>query len=72
MTQTNTYPGNGNHHRSAVDVLEDNQEPKTLFYDPSNPLLAPPKQIDKANQKSRKRKLVILCFVFVVLDASLA
>jgi hypothetical protein len=70
MAQTNTYPGNGNHHRSAVDVLEDNQESKTPFYDPSNPLLASPKQIDKANQKSRKRKLVILCFVFVVLAGS--
>jgi len=70
MTQTNTHPGNGNHHRPAVDVLEDNQEPKTTLYDPSNPLLAPPKQIDKANQKSRKRKLVILCFIFIVLAVS--
>ena len=67
MTQTNTYPGNGNHHRPAVDVLEDNQESKTTFYDPSNPLLAPPKQVDKATHKSRKRRLIIFAFLFVVL-----
>src|SRR6266496_1885028 len=67
MNQTNTYPGNGNHHRPAVDVLEDNQESTPSFYDPSNPLLAPPKQMDKANQKRRKRRLIIVLFVFVVL-----
>ena len=67
MTQTNTYPGNGNHNRPAVDVLEDNQESKTTFYDPSNPLLAPTTQIDKTKQKSRKRRLILLLFVFVVL-----
>src|SRR5438132_14197841 len=67
MTQTNTYPGNGNHHRPAVDVLEDNQEPKTTLYDPSNPLLSPAKEIHKAKQKSRKRRLIIFAFLFVVL-----
>ncbi len=67
MNQTNTYPGNGNHHRPAVDVLEDSQESTPSYYDPSNPLLAPPKQTDKANQKSTKRRLIIVLFVFVVL-----
>src|SRR6266571_4612433 len=67
MTQTNTYPGNGNHHRSAIEVLEDNQQPSATFCDPSNPLLAPPKEIDKTKQKSKKRRLIIFVFLFVVL-----
>src|SRR3989442_1736559 len=67
MTQTNTYPGNGNHHRPAVDVLEDNQQSNSTLYDPSNPLLAAAKEIDKTKQKSKKRKLIIFAFLFVVL-----
>src|ERR1700720_943464 len=67
MTQTNTFPGSGNHHRPAVDVLEDNQQPNETFYDPSNPVLAPPKQIDTAKQKNRRRRLIISCLVFFML-----
>jgi len=66
MIETNTYPGNGNH-RPAVDVLEDNQQTSTTIYDPSNPLLAPPKEIDKTGQKIRKRKLIMLAFLFVLM-----
>ncbi len=68
MNQTKTSSENGNNHRAAgVDVLEGDQQSTSAFYDPSNPLFAPPKQIDKAKQKTRKRKLIILCFVFVLL-----
>ena len=68
MSQTNTFPGNGNNHRAAViDVVEDDQQSASTFYDPSNPLFAPPKQIDKAKKNSRKRKLIIFCFIFVLL-----
>lgn len=69
MSQTNAFPGNGNSHRAATidDVVEDDQQSASAFYDPSNPLLAPPKQIDKAQKNSRKRKLIIFCFIFVLL-----
>lgn len=71
MSQTNTFPGNGNNHRAAViDVVEGDQQSANAFYDRSNPLLAPPRQIDKAKQKNRKRKLIILCLVFVLLAGS--
>ena len=65
MNQTKPSSENGNNHRAAsVDVLEDDQQSTSAFYDPSNPLFAPPKQIDKTKHKTRKRKLIILCFVF--------
>ena len=67
MTQTNTLPDNGNHHRPAVDVLEDDQQSSGTFYDPSNPVLAPPKQMDMAKQTTRRRRLIISCLVFVML-----
>jgi hypothetical protein len=70
MNQPNTSSENGNSRRSAVDVLNENPQSSSTFYDPSNPLLAPPKQLDKTKQKSRKRKLIILCFVFVLLAGS--
>ncbi|HYX30289.1 MAG TPA: hypothetical protein VE863_17245, partial [Pyrinomonadaceae bacterium] len=70
MNQTNTSSGNGNHHRSAVDVLEDNRSSGTTIYDPSNPLLAPPKEIEKTKQKGRTRRLVIVCFVFLALTGA--
>jgi hypothetical protein len=70
MNQSNTSSENGNSHRPAVDVLNENPHSNSAFYDPSNPLLAPPKQLDETKQKSRKRKLIILCFVFVLLAGS--
>ena len=70
MNQPNSSSANGNNHRSAVDVLDGNPESSNTFYDPGNPLLAPPKQVDETKQKSRKRKLIILCFVFVLLAGS--
>src|SRR5258708_19689985 len=70
MSQSNTSYENGNSHRPAVDVLNENPHSNSAFYDPSNPLLAPPKQLDETKPKSRKRKLIILCFVFVLLAGS--
>lgn len=70
MYQPNSSSENGNNHRPAVDVLDDNPQSSNTFYDPSNPLLAPPKQVDETKQKSRKRKLIILCFVFVLVAGS--
>jgi hypothetical protein len=70
MNQPSTASENGHSHRPAVDVLTDNPHSNNGFYDPSNPLLAPPKQLDETKQKSRKRKLIILCFVFVLLAGS--
>jgi hypothetical protein len=70
MNQPNTSSENGNSHRPAVDVLNENPQSNSTFYDPSNPLLAPPKQLDETKQKSRKQKLIILCFVFVLLAGS--
>jgi len=70
MSQSNTSSENGNSHRPAVDVLNENPHSNSAFYDPSNPLLAPPKQLDETKPKSRKRKLIILCFVFVLLAGS--
>ncbi|MDX6499580.1 MAG: hypothetical protein QOG23_2840 [Blastocatellia bacterium] len=70
MNQPNSSSANGNNHRPAVDVLDDNPHSSNAFYDPSNPLLAPPKQVDETKQKSRKRKLIILCFVFVLMAGS--
>ncbi len=68
MNQTKPSSENGNNHRAAsVDVIEDDQQSTSAFYDPSNPLFAPPKQIDKAKHKTRKRKLIILTLVFVLL-----
>src|SRR5439155_10292683 len=67
MSQTKTLTENGNHHRPAVDVLDDNQQSNEIFYDSNNPALAPPKEIDTAKQKNRKRRLIISCLVFVML-----
>ena len=67
MSQTKTLTENGNHHRPAVDVLDDNQQSNGIFYDSNNPALAPPKEIDTAKQKNRKRRLIISCLVFVML-----
>lgn len=70
MYQPNSSSENGNNHRPAVDVLDDNPQSSNSYYDPSNPLLAPPKQVDETKQKSKKRKLIILCFLFVLMAGS--
>jgi hypothetical protein len=70
MNQPNTSSECVNSHRPAVDVLNENPHSNSPFYDPSNPLLAPPKQLDETKQKSRKRKLIISCFVFVLVAGS--
>jgi hypothetical protein len=71
MAQTTTSVSNGNHHhRPAVEVLEDNQRSGSTFNDASNPDLAPPKEIDKTKRKGRKRRLIIVCFVFAVIAGS--
>jgi hypothetical protein len=59
---------NGNHRRQSVDVIEDNgQEESTSFYDPADPIFAPPKHIDTRNKKGWKRKLITWCFVLLLL-----
>jgi hypothetical protein len=69
MNQTKTTSDNGNNHRAAVvDVLADDQQATGVFYDPSNPQFAPPKEIDKAKRKAGKRRLITLCIVFVLLS----
>lgn len=68
MNQRNAFSGNGDNHRAAsVDVREDDQQSTSTFYDPSNPDFAPPKQVDQTKQKNRKRKLIVSCFVFLLL-----
>ncbi len=53
MNQTQTTSDNGNNHRVAgVDVLADDQQAAGAFYDPSNPLFAPPKETDKTKRKA--------------------
>lgn len=69
MRQTKTTSDNGNNHRATgVDVLADDQLSTGAFYDPSNPLFAPPKEIDKTKQKAGKRRLITLCLVFVLIS----
>jgi hypothetical protein len=69
MNQTQTTSDNGNNHQATgVDVLADDQQSTGAFYDPSNPLFAPPREIDKTKQKAGKRRLITLCFVFVLLS----
>lgn len=68
MNQRNAFSGNGDHHRAAaVDVVEDDQQSPGTFYDPSNPDLAPPKQVDQRKQKDRRRKLIVSCVVLLLL-----
>lgn len=55
---------NGNRSRLSVGVIEDNgKEESTSFYDPANPVFAPPKHNDTRNKKPWKRKLIVWCFV---------
>ena len=65
---------NGNRSRRSVDVIEDNvQDEGSSFYDPANPIFAPPKTSDNRNKKTWKRKLITWCFVlFLVASGVLA
>jgi hypothetical protein len=65
---------NGNRRRLSVDVIEnDMQDESGTFYDPTNPVFAPPKQSDTNNKKARKRKLIGWCFVlFLIAGGALA
>lgn len=65
---------NGNRSRLSVGVIEDNgQEESTSFYDPANPVFAPPKHSDTRHKKPWKRKLIVWCFVlFLIAGGALA
>lgn len=68
MSHTNTFHGNDKPARAAViDFVDDDQQSDSAFYDPDNPMLAPPKQVDKAKKTSRKRRLIIFVFIFILL-----
>jgi len=58
----NTSSENGNSHRPAVDVLNENPHSNSASTIQAS-LLAPPKQLDETKPKSRKRKLII-CALF--------
>ena len=65
---------NGNNHRgTGTDVLEDVHQDfqgETTFYDPSNPALAPAKEISTSKRKNWKRKLIGWGFVALLLVIS--
>src|SRR6266508_4493897 len=59
---------NGNHRRLSVDVIETGgQGESTSFYDPANPIFAPPKHSDTKTKKTLKRKLIGWCFVLFLI-----
>ncbi|MGI8836472.1 MAG: conjugative transposon protein TraM [Pyrinomonadaceae bacterium] len=58
---------NGNRRRLSVDVIDDpGQDEGTSFYDPADPVFAPPKQNITKNKKSWKRKLLGWGFVLIL------
>ena len=65
---------NGNNRRgTGADVLEDvhqDVQSETAFYDPSNPVLAPAKEITTGKRKNWKRKLMGWSFVVLLLVIS--
>lgn len=65
---------NGNNRRgTGADVLEDVREDvqsETAFYDPSNPVHAPAKEITTGKRKTWKRKLIGWSFVALLLVIS--
>jgi cytoskeletal protein RodZ len=65
---------NGNSRRGiGADVLEDfhqDVQSETAFYDPSNPVLAPAKEIATGKRKNWKRKLIGWSFVVLLLVIS--
>src|SRR6185312_2547004 len=59
---------NGNRGHLSVDVIEDTvQDEGSSFYDPANPIFAPPKSEDTRNKKPWKRKLVTWCLVLFLI-----
>ncbi len=59
---------NGNRRRLSVDVIEDGvQDESSSFYDPSNPVFAPPKHTDTSTKKTWKRKLIGWCLVLFLI-----
>jgi len=59
---------NGNHRQLSVDVIETEvRDESTSFYDPMNPVFAPPKQKITTNKKAWKRKLIGWSFVFFLI-----
>ncbi|MDX6575419.1 MAG: hypothetical protein QOE96_1372 [Blastocatellia bacterium] len=65
---------NGNSRRgTGADVLEDihqDVQSEVAFYDPSNPVLAPAKEIATGKRKNWKRKLIGWSFVVLLLVIS--
>ncbi len=65
---------NGNNHRgTGADVLEDvhqDVQSETAFFDPSNPVLAPAKEITTSKSKNWKQKLIGWSFVVLLLVIS--
>jgi hypothetical protein len=60
--------GNGNDRPVSVFVEDDPQpQPTGAFFDSSNPVFAPPKQIDTEKKKGKKGKLVALCFTITLI-----
>lgn len=58
---------NGNRRRLSVDVIEDaGQDEGNSFYDPADPVFAPPKQNVAKSKKSWKRKLLGWGFVLIL------
>lgn len=71
MNHTNTFPGNGNNRRSAtIDISEEEKPTDSTFYDPTNRVFAPARQIDQVKQKRRKRRLIGFCLVLALLAVS--
>lgn len=61
---------NGNHQNVALlDVVEDetSETQRGPFYDLSNPVLKPAKEIDAGKRKSWKRKLIGWCFILLLI-----
>ncbi|MFN2513624.1 MAG: hypothetical protein ABR568_19665 [Pyrinomonadaceae bacterium] len=58
---------NGNRRRLSVDVIEDaGQDEGNSYYDPGNPVFAPPKQNVTKSKKLLKRKLLGWSFVLLL------
>lgn len=72
MSQPNPIVPSNGHDRPLSIVIEDDPSQEQhggAFYDSSNPLLAPPKQVDLTRKKGRKRKLLTYCFILLVVFA---
>ena len=68
MSQSrNRINGNGSNRTSSIVIDDDpQQEPATAFFDPTNPVFAPPLQVDAGKKKRAKRRLVTLSFVVLL------